>query len=160
MADIEIGPLHDRLDDSELKDLAKALKKAGAPDLPKSDEGASGTIGGGIDDDVMAEFLDRLEAHDIACEIYLPAEFEGRVEVGDLRIGSASTLIDVLDELKDDLAIEEDEDEDADEDEEEEEEEYGEMELIESQLRQLWRLFYQGAHAAMDRGLPMYVRGG
>jgi hypothetical protein len=167
MADIEIGPLHDHLEDAEIAELAKALEKAGAPKLPKSDEGAANVIGRGIDDDVLAEFLDRLDAHDLACDFYLPIDFEVRVQAADYTIGSASMLIDVLDEMRDDLMVEDDEeeeeeedDEEYEEDEEEEDDEPGEMELVEAQLRQLWKLFYKAAHAAVDRGLPMWVRQG
>ena len=69
----------------------------------------------------MTEFLDRLEAHDIAADIYLPVEFEGRLPVGDFRVASAQTLVDVLEEMKEELAVEEDEEYEDDEDEEEDE---------------------------------------
>jgi len=155
MAEIEIGPLSDRLADDEMAELRKGLEKLGAPKLPIEDDGAAAVIAAGLDDDVLAEFLDRLEAYDMACEIYLPTEFEGRVEVGDLRVGSTPVLIEVLEELKDELATEADEDEEnADE-----EDDYEDMEVFEEQLRELWKVVYNGARQAMERRVPLYVRG-
>jgi hypothetical protein len=170
MADIEIGPLGDHLDEDEIDALAKALEKVGAPRLPKTDDGAAATIAGGLDEDVLAEFMDRLEAHDIACEVYLPVEFEGRVELFDLRVGSAAVLLDVLEELQDDFGLAENEDEDEDEDDEdddrededddeEEDDHRSEIDLVQDQLRQVWKLMVRGATAALERKLPLYVQG-
>jgi hypothetical protein len=173
MAEIEIAPLADRLGDEEIGELKNELEKIGAPRLPAAiDDGAAGKLATGIDDDVLAEFFDRLEAYDIACEIYLPAEFEGRVEIGDKRVGSAHTLLEVLEELKEELLMEEDdedEDEDLDDDEDEEDDDedeeedddddYGDnLELIDEQLRKVWKIVYNGAQTAMERKLPLYVR--
>ena len=65
-----------------------------------------------MDDSALSEFMDRLEGHDIAADIYLPVEFEGIVEVAGLRVGSLPLLLEVLDELKDELDDEEEEAED------------------------------------------------
>jgi len=158
MADIEIGPLHDRLGEDEMAELTRALAKAGVGKLPRADDSGAAPIAKGIDDDVLAEFMDHLEANDIACEIYLPVEFDGRYEAADLRVGSVSVLIDVLEELKEDLAIENDDDaDDEDEDEDDEDEEEDALRLVEEQLRQVWKYFHDGAHSALDRGLPLFV---
>jgi hypothetical protein len=154
MAEIEIGPLADRLAEDELRELAGKLDKIGAPRLPPEPEGEASVLAS-VDGDILVEFLDRLEAHDLACDIYLPVEFEGRVELGDYRVGSAAALVDVLEELKDDMAPEEDEDEESDED--EEDDDYGDMKLIEEKLRRLWKVVFDGAHTAIDRRLPLYV---
>jgi hypothetical protein len=147
--------------------LEAQLAKLGASEVPAGDDGAAATLAGGVDDDVLAEFLDRLEAYDMACDIYVPTEFEGRIEVGDLRVGSAQALIEVLEALKEELSVEDaDEDDDEDEDEEEEDDddyededdEPGELELIDSQIRGLWKVIYDGARAAVERKLPLYVR--
>lgn len=159
MAHVEIGPLSDRLDENEIKELARALKRLSGQ-LPKPGDEGSGRIGDGIDEDVMAEFLDRLEANDMACEIYLPSEFDGRVEIGELRVGSAPALLDVLEEIKDDLDIEDEDDvDDEPDDDEDADETYEEMGLIEEQLRDLWKLFHKAATLAVERSLPMYVSG-
>ncbi len=165
MADIEIAPLANSLADDEIAVLEAQLAKLGADALPAGDEGAAATLARGLDDDMLVEFLDRLEAYDMACDIYVPTEFEGRIEVGDLRVGSAQALLEVLDELKEELAVEDDAGEDDDEEEEEEDDEYededdepGELELIDSQIRELWKVIHDGARASVDKKLPLYVR--
>ena len=150
MAEIEIAPLSDRLDDEQIADLVGGLEGLGAPRLPKAAEDASYTLGDAVDDDALSEFLDRLEAHDMACEIYLPVEFEGRVEVADLRVGSAASLLEVLEELKDELSI--DDDEDFDEDDYDDEET-----LFEARIRHVWKLFADGAQMSIDRKLPLHL---
>ncbi len=169
MAKIELGPLSQFLDDSEIKDLMKALKRVGVSDLPKSDE-AGGKVGDELDDDIWADFLDRLEAEDVGADIYLPVEFDGVVEVAGLKVGSAHSLIDILDEIKDDLDVdpEEDEEEDDDGDDDDEEEEDDEddddsdedLKLRERLMKQVWRSLYTGAKSAIDRALPLFVKAG
>ncbi len=152
MAEIEIGPLTDRLSEDEINELRGALERLGAPALPPTDESHARPVGD-VDDEVLTEFLDRLEAHDAACEVYLPVEFDGRVEVADLRVGSAMQLLEVLDEIKDDLAIADDEEE---EEADEEDDEYGEV--LQTQLRECWRAFYAGCNATLERHLPLHVK--
>ena len=169
MADIEIGPLSDRLAEDEIADLSRALQKAGAPKLGNSDDGDSKTVARGLDDDVVAEFLDHLEANDIACDIYLPIEFDGRVEAADVRVGSLQSLDDVLEELREELSIDDDDDEDENEEEEEEADDDAEeadededddedsgMTLVERQIRAVWKQFFDGAQTALDRKLPLF----
>jgi hypothetical protein len=154
MAEIEIAPLTDRLSEEEIIELANGLEELGAPRLPKAADDSSVTIGDAVDDQVLSEFLDRLEAHDLACEIYLPVEFEGQVEVAELRVGSAPALLEVLEEMKDELSIEEDEDEED----EEEDEVDDEGEILEAKLKHVWKLFWDGATAAVDRHMPLHVQ--
>jgi hypothetical protein len=161
MAELEIGPLTDRLSDEEITDLASEMEKLGASPLPHADDTAATTVGGGLDDSVLGEFFDLLEVYDVAAEIYLPVEFEGSVEVAHLRVASAPLLLDVLEEIKDDLGIDEDEaDEDeVDEDEVDEAEDDDEdRRLLEAHLRQVWKLFYSGAQVALERHLPLHVK--
>jgi hypothetical protein len=170
MTKIELGPLTQFLDDSEIKDLMKALKKLGVGDLPASDE-AGGRVGDDLDEDVFADFLDRLDAEDAAADLYIPAEFDGVVEIAGIRVASSNALLDVLDEIKDDLAVsgdeaeeEEDDDYEADEDEdaeseEEEEEEDDDLVLKERQLRLCWKSLHAGATASVERELPLFVKG-
>jgi hypothetical protein len=152
MAEIEIGPLSDRLSDEEIAELSRQMEKLGAPQLPHADDAAAAPVGD-LDDEVLSEFFDRLEVHDAAAEIYLPVEFEGGVEVAELRVGSTSVLLDVLEELKDELDIDEDEDEEDEEDEEDDD-----RRILDAQLRQAWKLFYDGATAAMERKLPLHIK--
>ena len=151
MAEIEIGPLSDRLTDEEIAELAAQLEKVGAPQLPRGDEGHQATLGDGMDDNALSEFMDRLEGHDIAADIYLPIEFEGILEVADLRVGSLQLLVEILDELKDELDDEEEEAED--------EESYDDdQKILAQQLRSAWKLFSTGSAAALERHLPLHVK--
>jgi hypothetical protein len=151
MAEIEIGPLTDRLTDDEIAELAAQLEKVGAPQLPRGDEAHQANVGDGIDDNALSEFMDRLEGHDIAADIYLPVEFDAIVEVADLRIGSLPLLLEVLDELKDEL---DDEEEEAEEDDAYDDD----QRILAQQLRQAWKLFSTGGAAAMEKHLPLHVK--
>lgn len=151
MAEIEIGPLTDRLSDEEIAELAKQMEKLGAPQLPRGDSSDVATVSDSVDDDALNEFQERLDAHDMAAEIYLPIEFEGSVEVAGMRVASASVLIDVLEEVKDELDVDAEEDEEDDEIDDD-------RRILETQLRQLCRLFLDGAQAAMERKLPLHIK--
>ena len=91
---------------------------------------------------------------------YLPIEFDGRVTVGDYRVASTQALLDVLEEMKEELGVDEEEeyeDEDEDKEEEEEEEEEEEGTVIEAQLRHIWQLVSDGAdriHRQIDPPAP------
>src|SRR4051812_49347889 len=117
MAEIELAPLSHRLDDDEMKTLARLLDEAGGPQGGKGDEHPTHTNPGRPSGEALTEFLDRLDAHDIGAEIYLPLEFEGRITVGDYRVASSQLLLEVLEEMKEELDV------DAEEEEEDEEEE-------------------------------------
>lgn len=164
MAVIELGALGNRLSDDLIADLEKALEKAGAK-LPQTDAALQVTISDTIDDDVFAEFLDRLDDEGIACDIYLPVDFDDRVEVGDFRVGAASQLLEALEELRDELAVDEDED-DADEDEEEEEDDdeddadFTARKNYEQQMKRLWHHLYDAAEHAIAKRAPLWVRPG
>ena len=105
MAEIELAPLSHRLDEDEMRTLAKLLVEAGAPPFDKSDEHASHTIAARISEEALTEFLDRLDAHDLGAEIYVPLEFEGRVTIGDFRVASSQALLDVLEEMREELSV-------------------------------------------------------
>jgi hypothetical protein len=153
MAEIEIGPLTDRLTDEEIAEIARYLERVGAPTLPRGDESVAGPIHDDLDSDALSEFLDRLDAHDIAADIYLPIEFDGFVEVAELRVASATVLLEALDEVKEELAGDDDDDDEYDEDEDDDDRADSEEEQ-----RQVWRAFYDGAVAAVDRKLPLHIR--
>ncbi len=176
-AKIEIAPLTDRLTEDEVAELTKALTKAGIGKLPKGDATNSLTVARGLESAVLTEFIDRLETGDVAADIFLPIEFDGVIEAGDNRVASLQTLVDVLDEMKDDLGIDDDEDdEDADpaaddddedeeaveaSDEDDEDDDYrsSPSTLVEKQLRKVWKIFREGAEDALDRSLPLFVTG-
>jgi hypothetical protein len=160
MSEIELAPLSETLDDDELKTLQKLLEQAGAKYGGGEDQ-TRHKIATRLDEDAMTEFLDRLEAHDLAADIYVPVEFEGRLQVGDYRVASAQLLVDVLEEMKDELAVDEDkeeyEDEDSEEEEEEEEEE-DESTVIEAQLRHIWQLVTDGCSESVEKNVPLHLR--
>jgi hypothetical protein len=158
MAEIELAPLSHRLDEEEMRTLARKLEEAGAPALGRSDEHASHTIAARLSEEALTEFLDRLDAHDLGAEIYLPIEFEGRVSVGDYRVASTQALLDILEEMKEELDVEA---EDEDEDEEEEEDEFDDEDegtVIEAQLRHIWQLVADGATESIDKNLPLHLQ--
>jgi hypothetical protein len=118
---------------------------------------------------VVADFLDRLDAHDVSADIYVPAEFDGVVKVGPLKVGSAHGLVTVLEEMKEELLAddedEEDEDDDdeddddlVDEDQEDDYEASGSLRAKDDQLRVLWRLLFKAAGEAADRGTVLFVK--
>ena len=98
--EIELAPLSHRLDEDEARTLVKLLAEAGATPGEKGDEHASHTIAARLSEEALTEFLDRLDAHDIGAEIYLPVEFEGRVTVGEYRVASSQLLLYVLEEMR------------------------------------------------------------
>ena len=156
MAEIELAPLSHRLDEDEARLLAKRLAEAGAPAYDRGDEHASHTIAARISEEALTEFLDRLDAHDLGAEIYLPIEFEGRVSVGDYRVGSSQALLDVLEEMREELSVDAEEPEEEEEEEEEEAEDEGSV--IEAQLRHIWHLVADGATESIEKGLPLHIQ--
>lgn len=158
MAEIEVGTLPDRLDDDEVAlVLEKMREHLGESDvtLPNGDSGAGGKVAGGIDEVVLAEFVDRLELSDLGCEYYVPVEFDGKIDCGDYSVGSVYSLVEVLEEMMDDLDIE---DVDDELDEELDEDDFAsDLEMLQAQLRLLWRTFYDGAGEAIDTGLCLFV---
>ena len=158
MSEIELGPLSDRLEDEELKTLQRLLDQAGVRYSLKDENQTNQTIASRLSEDAMTEFLDRLEAHDIAADMYVPVEFEGRLAVGDYRVASAQSLVDVLEEMKEELAVDEDYDEDEEEEEEEEEDQADEGTVIEAQLRNLWRLVNDACGESLDKKVPLHLR--
>src|SRR4029078_1721088 len=82
MAEIELAPLSHRLDEDEVKTLWRLLSEARAPTPEKADEHSSHTIAARLSEEALTEFLDRLDAHDLGAEIYLPVEFDGRRILG------------------------------------------------------------------------------
>lgn len=159
MAEIELAPLSHRLDDEEMKTLAKRLEEVGAPSLARADEHVSHTIAARLSEEALTEFLDRLDAHDLGAEIYLPIEFDGRVTVGEYRVASTQALMEVLEEMKEELDVDaEEEEKEEDEDEEDEDEEEDEGTVIEAQLRHIWHLVADGATESIEKHLPLHIQ--
>jgi hypothetical protein len=156
MSAIELGPLADRLDDEEMKTLGRLLEQAGSK-LPPLDDHTTQTFAKRLSEEAMTEFLDRLDAHDVAADIYLPVEFEGPLTVGDFRVASAYALQETLEEMKEELAIEED-DFEEDEDEDDEDEEVDEGSVIEAQMRNIWQLVTDACGESIEKNFPLHLR--
>jgi hypothetical protein len=157
MAEIELAPLSHRLDEEEVRTLSRLLAEAGARKLEAVDEHSAHTIAARLSEEALTEFLDRLDAHDLGAEIYMPVEFEGRVTVGDYRVASSQALLDVLEEMREELDVDAEEDEDEEEEEEDEDVE-DEGTVIEAQLRHIWHLVADGATESIEKGLPLHLQ--
>jgi len=103
-----------------------------------------------LEDDRLQDFFDRLDAHDIACDIYLPVEFDTTFEVGGRIIGSAYQLQDALEEISEELDLDNrtQEDDLTDED---------NMDVIEAGLAESWASFDRAAAMTIDRMVPLHV---
>jgi len=152
MAEIELGSLSDRLDEEEMRELAAQLEKAGVRyDIHK--EFASQRVAARLSEDAVTEFLDRLDAHDVAADIYLPIDFDGVVRAGDYKVASAQALAGALEEMFEELGIDEEDDE-----EEEEDDDPTEDHLIATQLKNIWQLMNDGCEEAIDRSMPLHIQ--
>ena len=157
MSAIELAPLSDRLDDEEMKSLGRLLEQAGTK-LPAQDDHTTHSFAKRLNEEAMTEFLDRLDAHDIGAEIYLPLEFDGPLKVGEFRVASAFSLQETLEEMKEELAIEDEEFEDKDEEEEEDSEEIDEGSVIEAQMRNIWQLVTDACSESIEKNYPLHLR--
>jgi len=174
MATLELSTLSDKLDEDDLARLLSeyAEQTEGGP-LDIDEVAEQAVLDNGIDDNNFVDFLDKLEANEASADVYLPSDFEEIFEVGDLRVGSAHSLLLVLENLREDFSAEADEeDTELEEDEgfdeeavdfEDEEpdllppDEESPVAMKEEQLRHIWRLMYQGAKASIRRGLCLFV---
>lgn len=147
MAELRLFPLDETLSNSQMSALSKELHEFGIEKLPHSEDDSD--LEEVLGDDQLTDFMDRLDAHDQACDVYLPVEFEGAVEVGGQSFGSAYGLLDALEELRDELDI----DDEADDDDDDE----IDMEVIEEQMRCAWRVFFRAASTCVDRQVPLHV---
>jgi hypothetical protein len=99
-----------------------------------------------------------LDAHDVAADIYLPLEFDGPLTVGEFRVASAYSLQETLEEMKEELAIEDEEFEDEDEEEEDDAEEVDEGSVIEAQMRNIWQLVTDACSESIEKHYPLHLR--
>ena len=151
MAELRLLPLEDMLGPAEIDKLLTLLVDLGIHELPDGDDVID--LDDSMSDEQLTDFLDRLEAHDVACDIYLPVEFEGNVDVGDQNIGSAFTLAEALEELREELDIDAEElEDDVDPDEDE-----SNLELMDRQLSAAWHAFARAANACVSRQVPLHV---
>jgi len=156
MPSVEIGLLSDRLDENELSELTAGLEQKGIDPLPEADASAGRAIATGIDEDAIAELMDRLEGHEVAADIYLPMDFDVRLDVMGVRAASLTALLMVLEEVAEDLDI--NDPDGLDEEEDDDEDIYAEdLDLMESRQRVVWRALYEGAQEAEEHGLCLFI---
>ena len=147
MPELRLLPLEETLSRTQIAQVRAELTALGAGDLPPDDDDVD--LDEVVTDDQLTDFMDRLEAHDLACDLYLPLEFDGVFEVEEQKVGSAQALLEALEELREELAIDE-ESTDA--------EEEGEIEdVIEEQLRFTWRVFLRAAGTCVERQVPLHI---
>jgi hypothetical protein len=169
MATLELSTLSEHLEADQIKAVKKALAEAGAGALTGDDHAETSVLDRNVDDDVLTDFMDRLDANDAAADIYVPVDFEDVIEVDGLRIGSTHALDLILDSLKEDFFVtEEDDDEDDDEDagdDDDEDDDEADLEaddeedsLKDVRLQHVWKLLSKGAKTATKKGLCLFVR--
>jgi len=168
MATVELGSLSQHLEDDEVSLLTKTLKRHDI-EIPASDADTV-VVAKDLDDDVVADFFDRLDAHEVSADIYLPVEFDGVVKAGNYRIGSAPALVTILEEMKEELLAEDDDEDDEEYDDEDDEDEYEEeddedddeasrsIRLKDDQMRGLWKLLYKASADAAGSTLVLFVK--
>jgi hypothetical protein len=169
MATIELSPLTEHFEKKDIKALQSALIEAGSSALEVDDDAEAVLLERSVDEDLIHDLFDRLDGSEM-CDVYVPPEFEGVLTIGTHRVGSAQSLMHALEELGEELAAEDDEDEDEDEDEEyeddedeasfddaDEDEDDDAVDLKNQQLRRVWKIFFNGAKAALKKGTCLFV---
>ena len=155
MATLELGSLSEHLEADQIKAVRKALSEVGAPPLPADDHADAVVIDRDIDDDVLTDFFDRLDANDASAEVYLPIDFEDVLDVDGVRVGSLHALILVLDSLKEDFFVEEEADEEGSDLFEDDDDE---VEVKDERLRHIWRVLHKGAKTGVRKNVCLFVR--
>jgi len=171
MASIELSPILEHLDEDLVQSLEAALADADASPLDVDEDAESVFLDSEIEDDMVAEIMDRLEVNDAAADVYVPPDFEEVFKIKDVRFASAHMLLLVLAEMREELFVDQ---EDEDEDEEpgndhgygpdedarnldvDDEEPF---EFKEKQLQHVWRLLQTGAQTCVRRGVCMFIHG-
>lgn len=147
MAELRLISLTESLNDEQLRELKQKLIDFGVSELVDAEDAVD--LDDTLSEDQLTDFMDRLEAHDVAADIYLPVEFEGRVNVGEQTFGSVHGLVEALEEIREELDIDESSAGDGDDD--------MDLEMIEEQLSYAWTVFTRAANACIDRQIPLHV---
>jgi len=178
MPALELCPLAEHLEDSEIESLIEQLEDADVENIDLAEDADPVPLEQDYDDDVFVDFWDQLEANDVACDVYLPLEFEDVLEIGERRYGSAHALLIVLANIKEDMFLDDDEEEEEEEDEAvediddeldefddygaEDDEQYeaedeSATEVKDEQMRQVWRTMNKAARIAIAQRLALFV---
>jgi hypothetical protein len=73
-------------------------------------------------------------------------------------VASTQALLEVLEEMKEELGVDDEEEDEEDEEEDEDEEEEDEGTVIEAQLRHIWQLVSDAASESIDKTLPLHLQ--
>lgn len=170
MASIELSTLTHHFGPDEIAALESALAEAGSSPLDIDDDAETILLERDVDDDMLADVLDRLDVNEAACDVYVPPDFEGVFEIAGTKVGSAHALILALREVAEDLGIDEDEDDepggdfDDDEDGDTNYDEDGgadfdepSYDLRDESLRRVCKLLLAGAQHCVRKGVAMFV---
>ncbi len=169
MAILELSPLGDHLEEPELTLLQSKLDELEAGPLEIDDEGESIVLSRDIEDGALAEVLDLLDANSAASDLYLPTEFEDTFEIEGLRVGSAATLLNALEELKEDIDVDEGSEDELDEEQFDndnfepdepvfsDDSGFDQAELKNAQLQHIWKLLYGGAQQCLDKKIGLFL---
>ena len=173
MATIELAHLSDHVEPADLEAVLDAVQTESGQEFESSDEEDSEILEANIDDDIFTDFRDRLEANDLDADIYIPADFDETLHVGELRVGSTQALRVVLDSLREDFFVEDatdgdtEDDDEADDDFDREIEETDEaedyyadeddgIEMKDEQLRHVWRAVFRASRESIKRNMPLF----
>ena len=78
--------------------------------------------------------------------------------MGDLRVASAVSLSDTLEEMKEELAIEDDDFEEENDDEDDEEEDEADGTVIEAQMRNIWQLVVNACSESLEKNMALHLK--
>lgn len=176
MSSLELCPLSEHLEEAEIESLVAELEDAEVENIEFDDDVDPVPVEQNYDEDVFVDFWDQVEANDVACDIYLPFEFEDVLEVGGRRYGSAHALLIVLANIKEDMFLGDDEDEEEEdesiediddeldefddygaEDEHFDGEEENPIEVKDEQMRRVWRALNKAARHCIGQQLALFI---
>jgi len=149
MPELRLLALDDVLGAADIKKIQQELTELEADALPEGDDYEA--IDEVLSENQLTDFMDLLDAQDMACSIYLPVEFDAQIEVESHTVGSVFSLLEALEDLREEMALEEELEEAPGDDEE------LELEVIEEQLAYAWRTFFRAATRSVDQKVPLHV---
>ena len=76
MATLELASLSEHLENDQIKAVQRALAEVGSPTMSADDHAETIVLDRDLDDDVLVDFFDRLDANDASADVYLPIDFE------------------------------------------------------------------------------------
>lgn len=150
MPQLRLISINEIFSKAQTRQLQQELKELGVDEIPEMDDGDM-DLDEPLNEEPFNDFMYRLEAHELACNVFLPLEFEGTVDIGKYCVGSAAALEEALEEIREELGIEEDLFPENDEEEE------IDLDAVSDPVQYAYAVFLKSCHACLDRGLPLYV---